>query len=294
MNRVLVIGASGLVGNRAVEIGRTQYNVWGTYWNHAVEGDSFFSLNVLDRKNVFHKIESSKPDCIIDTHALHNVDYCETHPEEAWQVNVEGTRNVAEAAKRVGAKYAFISTDYVFDGTKLIYTEKDKPHPQSYYAKTKLAAEMQLEALDINYVVARTSVVYGTGGKGKLSFVLWLIDQLSQRKQVNIVADQHNNPTYADNLCDILYRLLSLDERGIFHVTGRECVSRYDFAKRIAHEFGLDESLITPVTTPELNQVAPRPAKVNLNTSKVERVTGIKTLTVGEGLSRMKKQLEMN
>ena len=287
----MIIGASGLLGSRLMALGKEKYHMFGTYNTHSVDGNDVFKLDVNKRNDVFKLVEDIKPDFVVDTHALHNVDYCETHPEETWMVNVDGTRNVAEISKRVGAKYAYISTDYVFDGKKLVYTEKDKPNPLSYYAKTKWAAEMILEALDVNYVAARTAVMYGLSGKGKLPFVLWLIGKLQANETVKIVTDQHNNPTFADNLVNILFRLFELDEKGLFHATGKDCLSRYEFSKIVARKFDLNEDLIEPITTPELNQIAKRPEKVNMNNNKVERVTGIKTLTVNDGLNILKEQL---
>jgi dTDP-4-dehydrorhamnose reductase len=292
MRRILVIGATGLLGSRLMEIGEGSYEMHGTYNRNKPKGGNVHRMDVTKRAEVFSILEEVKPDCVIDTAAITAVDYCETHPEEAWLVNVDGTKNAAEACKRVGAKMIFLSTDYVFDGRKLGYTEKDKPRPLNYYAKSKLIAEHVLDALDVNYIVARTAVLYGLGGLGKESFVTWVIDKLRKNEKVKIVSDQHNNPTYADNLAEILLALYRKDVNGIFHVTGAECLSRYEFAKRIADVFELDSKLISSVTTPELNQIAPRPEKVLMVTNKVERVTGMKPLGVDEGLRRFKGQLE--
>src|SRR3989338_2159745 len=133
MEKLLVIGAGGLLGSRALELGRGRFEVFGTYNSRHVTGEKMFQLDVTKRQEVFKIIEKIKPNIVMDTHALHPVDYCETHPEEAWEITVNGTKNVAEASKRVGAKYVFFSTDYVFDGKRLSYTEKDKPNPLSYY-----------------------------------------------------------------------------------------------------------------------------------------------------------------
>lgn len=292
MSRILVIGAAGLLGSRLVELGKGNYEMHGTYNKEKPPGGSMRRMDITKRAEVFSVMEDVKPDCVMDTAAITAVDYCETHPEEAWLVNVDGTKNVAEACKRVGAKMVFLSTDYVFDGRKLSYTEKDKPRPLNYYAKTKLIAEHVLDALDVNYIAARTAVLYGFGGAGKESFVTWVIDKLRKREKVKIVSDQHNNPTYADDLAEILLALYRKDAEGIFHVTGADCLSRYEFAMKIADVFGLDSRLINSVTTPELNQIAPRPKKVLTVTNKVERVTGMKPLGVDEGLRRLKEQLE--
>ncbi|MBI4015728.1 MAG: NAD(P)-dependent oxidoreductase [Candidatus Aenigmarchaeota archaeon] len=294
MEKLLVIGAGGLLGGRAFELGKGRFEVFGTYNFHPVKGEKMFQMDVTKRQEVFRIIEKIKPNIIIDTHALHPVDYCETHPEETWNITVNGTKNVAEASKRVGAKYVFFSTDYVFDGKRLSYTEKDKPNPLNYYGKTKWAAEMVLEALGVNHIVARAAVLYGMGGHGKVSFVSWVIEALRKGEKINIVTDQHNNPTFADNLIQIVFKLYEKDSEGLFHITGKECLSRYDFAKHIAKVFGLNSKLIVPITTPDLGQISTRPEKINISTKKVERISGIKTMGIDEGLKTLKMQLEEN
>lgn len=291
MDRVLIIGASGLVGSRFASLADGKYEVFGTYFSHETKGDHTFPLDSRDGPSVLKLVEKVKPDFIVDTHSLNNVDYCEVHRDEAWETNVHGPRNIAEAAKRFGAKYVFLSTDYVFDGHKLQYTEKDKPHPLSYFAMTRVVVEQMLDAFDMNYVAARTSVVYGLGGRNKVSFAVWLIGKLRAREAVTIVNDQKNNPTFADNLVGQLMSLYEKDATGLFHVTGSECISRYDFSREIAKQFDLDVGLIRPITTPELHQVAPRAAVVNMVTSKVQRLTGIPTLNVREGLELLRKQM---
>lgn len=292
MSRILIMGAAGLLGSRLMNIGKSKHEMHGTYKENKQKGSNMHYLDVTKRGDVFSLLEKVKPDCVIDTAAITGVDYCETHQEESWLVNVEGTRNVAEACKRTGSKMIFLSTDYVFDGRKLYYTEKDKPRPLNYYAKTKLISEHVLEALDVNYIVARTAVLYGAGGLGKKTFVSWVIGKLSKKESINVVTDQHNNPTYADSLAEILLGLYAKDANGIFHVTGPDCMSRYEFAKRIAEVFDLDSKFINPTTTPELNQIAQRPEKVFMVTNKVERITGMKPIGVDEGLKRLKMQME--
>lgn len=294
MARVLVIGSTGLLGSHLMELGRQLgHSMYGTFNKHTINGQDLFPLDVTKRNSVFSLLEKMKPDCVIDTHALHDVDYCETHPEEAWLINVEGTRNVAEACKRIGAKMIYISTDYIFDGKKLKYTEKDKPNPLSYYAKTKLIAEHVIEDLDVNHIIARSSVLYGKGGFGKLNFVLWLVQKLQNKEKVTIVTDQHNNPTFVNNLAKFIFLLYQKNARGVFHITGPECLSRYEFSKIIAKVFRLDASLISSITTPELKQIAKRPGKVDMLTNKLERVTGKKPMSTIEGLTMLKKQIEV-
>ena len=302
--KLLVIGGSGLLGYKVAKMASNEHETFLTYNYRSIqiEGCTALKLDKCDRKAVFELLEKIKPDVVIDTAALHNVDYCETHPEEAWKVNVEGTRNVAEACKKVGAKIIFISTDYVFDGTKGYYTEKDTPNPLSYYAKTKLEAEKIIQSLDINYIIARPSVIYGwnpnevsglksSSGKS-VNFVVWALQKLEKGEEIKAVTDQYSSPTLADNLAEALLVMASSEKQGIYHTAGKDCVNRYEFTLKIAEVFGLDKSLIKPVTSEIFKQIAKRPKKCCLDVSKAEKDFGIRFLTVEEGLKLMKNQKE--
>jgi dTDP-4-dehydrorhamnose reductase len=294
VKKILIIGVSGLLGNKIYNLAKNNYQVFGTYNTHKPSMENVYQLDVTKRADVFKLIENIKPDFVIDTHALHNVDYCELHPEEAWLVNVEGTKNVAEACRTFGCKYVFISTDYVFDGKKATpYTEKDKPNPLNYYAKTKLIAEEAIKILTTDYIIARTAVLFGVGGLGKEPFALWLIKKLKNGEEVKAVIDQYNNPTLVDSLAKILLTLCENDKVGLFHIAGKTNLNRYEFSLKIAETFGLNKELIKSITTPELNQVAPRPRKVALDVSKVERATKLKALTIDEALNIFKQQVSL-
>lgn len=289
--RILIIGVSSLLGNYLVKYGKGKYEIFGTYYAHEVKNENYFKLDVRDRKNVIDLINKIKPDVVIDTHSITNVDFCEINPEEAWNVNVNGVKNIAEACRVLGCKMIFISTDYVFDGRKTIYTEKDKPHPINFYGKTKYISEKIVETFDIEYLILRTSVLYGAGGLGKEPFPLWVIKNLKENKEIKVVIDQFNNPTYAGNLSEIIYMLIEKKKNGLFHAVGKDNLSRYDFAIKIAEVFNLNKDLIIPITSAQLAQAAPRPKKLNLSTRKLVRVLGIETIGVEEGLKKLKKDL---
>lgn len=291
MERILIIGQSGLVGSHLASKAEGRYEVYGTFLTHELKGSNLHRLDASERGATMKLVERIHPDLVVDTHSLNNVDYCETHHEEAWRNNVDGARNVAEACKKFDCAYEFLSTDYVFGGGERSYTEEDEPHPLSYFALTKVAGEQMINALDLDAAVIRTSVVYGIGGLNKVNFALWLLDKLRRGERVTIVSDQRNNPTLADNLAEQLIAIYEKGATGIYHVAGRDCVSRFEFALEIASVFDLDPGLVSPVNTAQLNQVAPRPATVNLSTAKVQKVTGLATLSVRDGLERMREQL---
>ena len=293
MKKVLVVGSSGLLGSRIIEIGRNGYEMFGTYSKHNTMAENSYHLDSLVREQVFTVIKEMNPDFVIDTHAITNLDYCEIHKEEAWEVNVEGAKNIAEASESVGAKYVFLSTDNVFDGTKETYVEMDKTHPLNQYGKTKVAVEEMLENSGVDFVVIRTAVLYGIGGIGKPSFATWLISKLRNGEEVKVVTDQESNPTFVDSLAELVLSLCEKDEKGIFHVAGKDCLSRYEFSLQIAESFGFDKDMIVPVSSSELGQMAKRPKRVNLGIGKVKKATGMNILGIKEGIDMFRKQIVM-
>jgi len=300
--KLLVVGGSGLLGYKIAESAVKRYETFFTYNFRPIkiDGCTAIKLDKCERARVHETVQKIKPDVIVDTAALHNVDYCETHREEAWRVNVEGTRNVVDACKAVGAKMIFLSTDYVFDGRKGCYREEDQPNPLSYYAKTKLEAEKIVQASGVPHVIARPSVIYGwnpselaglksSSGKS-VNFVIWLISKLKNREEIRIVTDQYSSPTFADNLAECLLTMASSEKQGTYHTAGKSCLNRFEFALKIAETFDLEKDLIKPVTSEVFKQVAERPKRCCLDVSKAERDFEVKFLTVEEGLSEMRTQ----
>lgn len=301
--KILIIGGSGLLGCKTAKLAvKLNHDVFITYLLRPmkIEGSTAFKLDKCERDSVFSLFEKVKPEVVIDTAALHNVNYCEAHKDEAWKVNVEGTRNVAEACKKINGKMIFISTDYVFDGKKGFYNENDEPNPLNYYGKTKLEAEKILRSLELEYLIARTSVIYGwnpseisglksSSGKS-MNFVIWTLKKLRNKEPVQIVTDQFSSPTLADNLAEVLLVMASSNKSGVYHTAGKSCLNRYEFALKIAEIFNLDKNLIKPTTSDVFKQVAERPKRCCLDVNKAEKDFGVKFLTVEQGLHEMKKQ----
>jgi dTDP-4-dehydrorhamnose reductase len=302
--RLLVVGGSGLLGYKVAELAVKEFETFATYNFRPVElqGCNFLKLNKCDRSATLTLVKKIKPHVVIDTAAIHNVDYCEIHRDEAWKVNVEGTRNVADACKETGSKMIFISTDYVFDGKKGFYNEKDAPNPLHYYAKTKLEGEKVVKEAGIDYAIARPSVIYGwnpselaglrsSSGKS-MNFVIWTLNELRRGEEIKIVTDQYSSPTLADNLGEALLALSKSQRQGIYHTAGKTCIDRFNFAKKIAEVFDLNGSLIKPVASDVFKQVAERPKRCCLDVSKAEEELRVKFLTVEEGLTKMKTKME--
>lgn len=302
--RLLVIGGSGLLGYKTAKLAVENHETFFTYHYRRtrIEDATAMKLDKCDRTATLNVVKKIKPDVVIDTAALHNVDYCETHPAEAWKVNVEGTRNILDRCRHVGAKMIFLSTDYVFNGKKGYYSEGDPPNPLNYYAKTKLEAENSVKKSGTTYIIARPSVIFGwnpgeisglksSSGKS-VNFVIWALGKLRNGQEIKIVNDQYGSPTLADNLAEVLLVMASSSEQGVYHTAGKSCINRYDFTLEIAETFDLEKSLIKPVTSNMFKQAAERPKRCCLDVSKAEETFKTRFLKAGEGLSLMKSQAE--
>ena len=195
MQKLLITGASGLLGNKIVKIANHTYEVIPTYNTMTLHSNSV-KLDITNLNEVFNVFSKLEPNIVIHTASETNVDKCEIEKEHAWKTNAEGTRNIAEACQKVNAKLVCVSTDYVFNGEKGLYDEEDKPDPVNYYGLTKLEGEKQVIKHCKDHAILRTSVLYGWH-PWKLNFATWVINQLRQDKQVTVVDDHYNTPTLA-------------------------------------------------------------------------------------------------
>jgi len=291
VQKLLITGTSGLLGNKIVEVAKHNYEVIPTHNTKPLHSNSLKLeiINLNEALSIFNKLE---PNIVIHAASETNVDKCETEKEHAWKTNVEGTRNIAEACKNVGSKLIYISTDYVFDGEKGLYTEVDKPNPVNYYGLTKLEGEKKVIQYCKNYAIMRTSVLYGWH-PWKQNFATWVINQLKQDKEINVVDDHYNTPTLADNLAEMAVEVAEKDLRGLYHASGRERISRYEFAKQIAKTYNLNAELVKPVKMSQLTVwIAKRPRDSSLNTSKIQKQLKTKPLNITEGLNKMKQEME--
>jgi dTDP-4-dehydrorhamnose reductase len=287
--RLLITGANGLLGNKAVELASRNYEVTPLHHMKPLH-DNSLEVDIADKEQVLGIFRKLQPDAVIHAAAETNVDKCETQKEQAWNVNVEGAQNVAKACTEVGAKLIHISTDYVFDGEKGYYKEEDKPNPISYYGLTKLEGERQVIAHCKNYAILRTSVIYGWH-LWKQNFATWVINQLRKNEEISVVEDHYNTPTLADNLAEMTLEALQRGLKGLYHASGSERISRYEFAKKIAESFRLDSSLIRPVKMSQLVAwIAKRPRDSSLSTDKIRKQLRTRPLNITEGLNKMKTE----
>jgi len=285
--KVLVTGATGLLGGKLVNVLSKEYEVVPTYRMQALHPDSM-RMDVTDRDGVFRTLCEVRPDVVVHAAAETNADKCETDRESAWRVNAAGTRNVAEACAKIRAKLVYVSTDYVFDGQKGLYTEDDEVNPISHYGLTKLKGEQFVRDLCEDYVITRTSVLYGWHSK-KLNFATWVVNSLRNGRKISVVEDHYNSPTLADNLAEMILSIVKRGASGVYHTAGAERIARYEFALKIVEALSLDRALITPVRMRDVKSwVARRPADSSLCVDKVRRETGASPLHLNEALERFR------
>ena len=286
--QLFVTGASGLLGNKIVEFAKYEYEVIPLHGTKPLHPNSL-QIDIASQKCILNLFNEFKPKIVIHTASETNVDKCETQKNYAQKVNVDGTRNVALACRKTGAKLVYISTDYVFDGEKGNYNEHDKPNPINYYGATKLEGEKQVTQNCQKYFILRTSVLYGWH-PWKQNFATWVINQLKQNKEITVVEDHYNTPTLTDNLAEITLEAIQKDLQGLYHASGSERISRYAFAKQIAKAFNLDPNLIKPIKMSQLTAwIAKRPKDSSLNTDKIQKQLKTKPLNIHEGLNKMKE-----
>lgn len=267
--KVLVVGSRGMLGRdlanrlpRLANLRSLSMEIIAATHEH---------MDITHEANTSRFIAQIKPEVIVNCAAFTNVDACETQQSEAFAVNAAGARNIALAGQETGAKVVHVSTDYVFDGAQYVpYTETDKPHPISIYGKSKLEGERAIQEISDNYAIVRTAWLYGHWRK---NFVTTILDLGRKNRTVSVVTDQCGCPTYTADLSYALGNIISLDLRGLYHVTNTGTCSRYEWAKKIFELTG-DHVSVLPLKTADYKRAAPVPQNSSLDCTKYTTASG--------------------
>ena len=256
--KITILGASGLLGQALMR----------EWKGDEVTGLSSKDADIRDSAQVRSVLDKARPEWIVLSAAYTDVDGCESHQELAFAVNRDGPANVAQAAKDIGARLIFLSSDYVFDGTKTSpYEADDRRNPQSVYGRTKAEAELRLLELMPGCCIARTSWLFGAGGKCFPDTILRLA---ASRPTLDVVDDQRGSPTYSVDLARAIIQLCRANAVGIVHVTNSADCTWFEFAREIVNGAGLPTE-VHPTTSEKMARPAPRPAYSVLSAKSLQK-----------------------
>jgi dTDP-4-dehydrorhamnose reductase len=270
--KAMILGASGLLGKEVMR----------EWTGDDVVGLGSRDVDIRDADQVREVVERARPEWIVLAAAYTNVDDCESHPELAFAVNRDGAVNVGKAAKQSGAKLLFLSSDYVFDGKKTTpYESGDGRNPQSVYGRSKAEAEVRLLDVLPGCCIARTSWLFGTGGK---CFPDTILKLAASRPVLDVVDDQRGCPTYSVDLARAIIELCRNHASGIVHTTNSGDCSWFEFAREIVKGAGLATE-VRPVSSQQMARPAPRPAYSVLSAKSLEQY-GLAVPSWQDGLQR--------
>lgn len=296
---IAIIGGNSKIASALIRL-LLKETTWNLYvYSMSLQKSSserivYKAIPYSDIKSWKEEFLSIRPEYIINTAAMTNVDACEEKKQEAWFANATFVEQLSRIALIIEAHFIHFSTDYVFDGKKGPYVESDQPKPISYYGKSKLAGENAVIHSHAFNTVIRTNVVYGFTNSDQQDFVKWVLNNADASKQMTIVDDQYSNPTLTDDLALAVKRIIEKKRSGIYHIGGNTQCSRLEFAMEIAKIFHLDTSLFLPIKTKALNQPAERPLMSGLINLKAHTDLGISFSTITEGLVRLRHQLHVH
>ena len=289
--KVFITGSNGLLGQKLVDFclhNSIDFSATskGENRNSKCPTKNYHALDITDEKNVWSLIERVKPTHVIHTAAITNVDFCELNPEEAYLVNVKATEYLINASNSVKAHFQFVSTDFVFDGEKGAYSEKDEVNPLSVYAQNKVDGEkLTMNKALFGWSIVRTIIVYGVGENlSRSNLIVWAKGALEKGDAISIIDDQFRAPTYADDLAAGCMGVILNGENGVFHISGPETMSIYRIVERIAAHFNYSMDNVTKISSSTLNQPAHRPPKTGFDLSKAYSRIKYKPRTLEETL----------
>ena len=299
MKKILVTGSNGLLGQKLVyklkERDDVELIATARGENRLLDqsGYQFLSMDICNKANVDEVIDQVKPDHIIHTAAMTQVDACELDHEACDKANVEAVQYIVDAAERNNCHLVHISTDFIFNGEEGPYDEEGTPDPLSYYGNAKWKGEQIVQKSNLRWAILRTILVYGiVDNMSRSNIVLWAKGELEKGKTINVVDDQFRSPTLAEDLAEGCILAIDKNATGVYNISGKDQYAIIDLVRTVADYYGLDKSLINPVSSKTLNQPAKRPPVTGFILDKARRELGYDPHSFTEGIAIMEKQME--
>ncbi len=297
--RILLTGSNGLLGQKLVDLLTQTADVdliataRGDNRLPYTDGYSYQPMDITNSQQVMDVICSTRPDVVIHTAAMTDVDKCELQKDDCWAQNVTATESLVEACRETGAFLVHVSTDFIFDGTAGPYDETAEGNPISFYGWSKLAAESVVRHSGISWAIARTVLVYGIAhDMSRSNIILWVKKSLEDGKNIKVVTDQWRSPTLAEDLAKGCYLIADQRAEGIFNISGKEVLTPYEMAIKTADYFGLDKSLIAQADGSTFKQTARRPPRTGFRLDKAQTVLGYDPHSFEEGIALLASQLQ--
>jgi dTDP-4-dehydrorhamnose reductase len=296
--KILVTGSNGLLGQKLTEliIKDKTVQLIATASRPSIlqlTNAEFYLLDITNENEVDTIITQVRPDVIINTAAMTQVDQCESQREACWKANVSAVENLIKASRKINAHLIHVSTDFIFDGSQELLDEAAIPNPVNYYGESKLAGEKLVIESDISWCIVRTVLVFGvTQDMSRSNIVLWVKKSLEERKTIQVVSDQWRTPTLAEDLAMGCYLAAKKKIKGIYNISGKDYLSAYDIAIRTAEFFKLDKSLIKKTDSTQFTQPARRPLKTGFIIEKARNDLGYEPHSFEEGLEVLAAQLQ--
>lgn len=295
--KILVTGSNGLLGQKLTALLQQHPDVQliATARGRSVidiPRGEYHTMDVTSPSDVDAVIGKIRPDVVIHTAAMTNVDHCEQQREACWMANVTAVEHIIDACTRYNCHLVHVSTDFIFDGSHGPLDENEKPAPVNYYGESKLAAEKLVQESKLPWSILRTVLVYGiTHDMSRSNIVLWVKNSVEQGKTINVVNDQWRTPTLAEDLAMGCFLAATKKATGIYHVSGKDFLSPYDIAIKTADYFKLDKNLIKATDSTQFKQPAARPLTTGFIIDKARKDLGYEPHTFEEGIGVLASQI---
>jgi dTDP-4-dehydrorhamnose reductase len=297
--KVIVTGSNGLLGQKLISLLQNEdgVEVYGLARGaNRFHGGNFnyHETDLTSKEDVLARFQAIKPDAVIHTAAMTQVDACEQNPYDCMLQNVEVVKNIVLACEQHGTFLTHLSTDFIFDGKNGPYKEEDDANPLSVYGQSKWEAEQWIiNNCTSPWAIARTILVYGVvADMSRSNIVLWVKKSLEEGKSIKLINDQWRMPTLAEDLAMGCWLMTKKRAQGVFHISGPDLLNPYQMSLQVAEAFGLDASLITETDGSVFSQPAKRPPKTGFILDKARKELGYQPHSFQAGLALVKKQLQ--
>jgi dTDP-4-dehydrorhamnose reductase len=298
MKKILITGSNGLLGQKLVELYLKEKKVEiiatakGENRLPTYDGYTFHSMDITNQEDVTEVMNKFKPDVLIHTAAMTNVDQCESEKEACWVLNVTAMDYLVAACESNDTFLVHLSTDFIFDGSAGPYDENAEANPISFYGWSKLAGEHIVTHSSIKWAIARTVLVYGIAhDMSRSNIILWVKKSLEDGKNINVVNDQWRTPTLAEDLAKGCALIAEKEAEGVFNISGKDLLNPFQMAHMTADYFGLDKSFINEATAATFSQPAKRPPKTGFKIDKAVNELGYKPVSFEEGIAILASQI---